>query len=220
MTKAFLFDMDGTIFDTEKVYKKCWHEVSQVMGYEIPDELIDMMRGSSQPTGKRIWDEYFSGAHDYWEARRIRQQIVDRELHENGVPVKPGARELTARLRELGIKNALATSTFRPVTDFYLSDSGMTDAFDVIITGDMIENGKPEPDIFIRAAEELGLEPSDCVVCEDSLNGIVAGRRSGARVFYIPDLNVISEEQLSEYTDRTFDSLLDVLSELENGMHE
>ena len=52
MTKAFLFDMDGTIFDTEKVYKKCWHEVSQVMGYEIPDELIDMMRGSSQPTGK------------------------------------------------------------------------------------------------------------------------------------------------------------------------
>ena len=93
----------------------------------------------------------------------------------------------------------------------------MTDAFDVIITGDMIENGKPEPDIFIRAAEELGLEPSDCVVCEDSLNGIVAGRRSGARVFYIPDLNVISEEQLSEYTDRTFDSLLDVLSELEEG---
>ncbi len=213
MIKGFLFDMDGTVFDTERVYKESWHEVSKELGYDIPDQLLDMMRGSSRQSAIKIFNDFYGDdPHDYVEARQLREVVADRRLREGGVPLKPGARELTTYLRDKGISLALATSTYRPVVDFYLSDSGMEDVFDLIITGDMIERGKPEPDIFIRAARELGLEPSECVICEDSLNGIIAGRRSGARVYYIPDLNDISKEELELYTDGTFQSLTDMLA--------
>ena len=133
MIKGFLFDMDGTVFDTERVYKESWHEVSKELGYDIPDQLLDMMRGSSRQSAIKIFNDFYGDdPHDYAEARQLREVVADRRLREGGVPLKPGARELTTYLRDKGISLALATSTYRPVVDFYLSDSGMEDVFEKI----------------------------------------------------------------------------------------
>ena len=215
MIKGFLFDMDGTVFDTERVYFKAWHKTGELLGYDIPDELLDMMRGSSVTSAIKIFGDFFDGKHDYLEARKLRQQLADEDFKKNGVPLRPGARELVAYIREQGLKLALATSTYKEVVDFYLEDTGLTGAFDVVITGDMVKNGKPDPDIFITAAEKLGFRPEECAVCEDSLNGIKAGRSSGARVFYIPDLNRMTKEQIDLYVDETFGSLSDIIGYME-----
>ena len=216
MIKGVLFDMDGTVFDTEQIYFRGWKWVSKVLGYDIPDSLMDRMRGSSIPTAEKIFNDYFEGRHEYMEARTRRQDFLDEEFRKHGVPLKPGAMELLHFLKEQGYRTALATSTFRKTAEFYLEKSGTKECFDVIIAGDMVKNGKPDPEIFLTAAEKLGLSAAECAVCEDSLNGVMAGRSSGAKVFYIPDLNKLTEEQLSLYVDRSFKNLLEVREYLES----
>ena len=213
--KGFLFDMDGTVFDTERIYHDGWKWLGDDLGIEIPDILIDSMRGSGMATAKKLFADHFRGRLDYMEARTRRQAYLDRVFEENGVPLKPGAKELLTWLKAHGYGIALATSTRLSTTEFYLERSGLGVGFDAIVSGDMVKKGKPDPEIFLTAAQRLGLDIRDCAVCEDSLNGIMAGRRSGATVYYIPDLNHMTKEQLDLYVDRSFDSLLDILAMLE-----
>ena len=196
MIKGLIFDMDGTIFDTERLYYKGWKNVARDNGYELPDELLDTMRGGALDVCERIFNSYFKGARDFLTDREQRQKYIFKEVAEKGIPYKPGLKELFSFLKENGYKKALATSTHRKVVDFYLSNCDMSeDDFDFIMTGDMVKNGKPAPDIFIMAAKGLGLDPSECAVVEDSKNGIRAGYDSGARVIHIPDLEKITDKE-------------------------
>lgn len=214
MIKAILFDMDGTLFDTERLYYRCWKKVAEENGYEIPDELLNKMRGASLKEGSRHFNEYYNYERDYFEERAKRQFYVIEEIDKNGVPFMKGLTELFDFLKERGIKIALATSTVKEMAMKYVEISGLGNYFDAIVTGDMIEHGKPEPDIFLLAAKKLGEDIKDCAVAEDSLNGIIAGRRSGARVFFIPDLSPVTDEEKAEYVDKEFKSLDEIIGYL------
>ncbi len=214
MIKAILFDMDGTLFDTERLYYRCWKKVAEENGYEIPDELLNKMRGASLKEGSRHFNEYYNYKREYFEERAKRQLYVIEEIDKNGVPFMKGLTELFKFLKERGIKIALATSTVREMAMKYIDISGLGEYFDAIVTGDMIEHGKPEPDIFLLAAKKLGEDIKNCAVAEDSLNGIIAGRRSGAKVFFIPDLSPITDEQKAEYVDKEFKFLDEIIGYL------
>ncbi|MDO4438635.1 MAG: HAD family phosphatase [Eubacteriales bacterium] len=214
MIKAILFDMDGTLFDTERLYYRCWKKVAKENGYDIPDELLNKMRGASLKEGSRHFNEYFNYEKDYFEERAKRQLYVKEEINKNGVPFKKGLVELFKFLKENGIKIALATSTIKEMAERYIEISGLSEYFDAIVTGDMIEHGKPDPDIFLLAAKNVGENIENCAVAEDSLNGIIAGRRSGAKVFFIPDLSPVSLEEKTKYVDKEFESLDDIIGYL------
>lgn len=210
MIKGLIFDMDGTIFDTEKLYYKGWKSVARDNGYEIPDELLDSMRGGALDVCAKIFNNYFKGERDFLTEREQRQKYIFKEVEKNGVPYKPGLKELFSYLKENGYKKALATSSHRNVVDFYLSNCDMSEGdFDFIMTGDMVKNGKPAPDIFIMAAKGLGLSPSECAVVEDSKNGIRAGYKSGASVIHIPDL-----ERITSAEEKMLSAKLDTLSDI------
>ena len=193
--------MDGTLFDTERLYLRCWKQVSADRGYGVPDALLDQMRGASLARGKELFEQYYQGQLDFWEERRHRQAYVFHEIETHGVPLKPGAEELLVYLKKEGMRIALATSTVQETAMRFLKQSGLLPYFDAIVTGDMVENGKPAPDIFLLAAEKAGLAPAACAVAEDSQNGVIAGRNAGCIVIHIPDLMQLSEEVRKAYVD-------------------
>ena len=214
MIKAFLFDMDGTVFDTERIYLRAWHLAAESLGYDMPEELIESMRGSAISRGKRIFDEYFHGQHDYMEIRNLRRRLSDRIIDEEGLRLKPGARELICFLRERGCRTALATSTYGEIAQKYLKLSHMEEMFDCVVTGDMVKKSKPDPEIFLICADILDIPVTEAAVCEDSLNGIMAARASGATSFYVKDITYIPEDRLSLYADGCFEDLFELREHL------
>ena len=119
-------------------------------------------------------------------ARRV--EIMDAIIAKNGLPVKPGLYELLDFLEQNGYRRAVATSTRREHAMRYFSMAGITDRFDAVATGDMVQRGKPFPDVFLKACELLGEAPENCLALEDSLNGIRAAFNGGIQPFMVPDL--------------------------------
>lgn len=187
--QAVIFDMDGTIFDTERLLVRSWQEIVK-RGIVPPSvlEYIPKWRGYTRDeVAKKLRDLYgtdFPTALFFQQRREIIQEILDRE----GVPLKAGVPQVFDELQEMGIPMALATATSAPSVDDYMRRTGYGTYFDRIITGDRLPIGKPAPDIFLLAASELGIEPEGCVVVEDSPNGVRAGIAAGMRTVMIPDM--------------------------------
>ena len=188
MTRGVIFDMDGVLFDTERLAVGGWKRAGHSLGYSIPPALINRMRGRSVEDCRILFEEFFAQKHSYAEARRIRQAYVRGWIAEHGVPLKPGVRELLGYLKQTQRKVALATSSAREVAGHYLQSAGIKDFFDCILCGDQVMRGKPEPDIFLAAAQGLGLSPGVCIVVEDSAAGLLAAHRAGCRPVFVPDL--------------------------------
>ena len=130
------------------------------------------------------------------------------------MPEKPGLRALLSWLRDSAVKTAIATSSERRFVDFYMAHADLEHPFDAIVTGDQVARSKPEPDIFLRAAAELGVSPADCVALEDSYNGIKAAHAAGMRPVMVPDLLPPTPE-VERLLYRRVDSLNDVIPILE-----
>ena len=201
--RGFIFDMDGTLFDTERLYRKFWFECSAERGFYIDDEMLDRMRGASMlKVGKPIFEARNPG-YDFMKEREYRMEKVFQYVDRYGVPKKKGMDELFDWLDRRGYKRALGSSTARVQVLHYMKLAGYEKRFDFLCTGDMVENGKPAPDMFLLCAEKLGAKPEECVVVEDSVNGIRAGSAAGCFVIGIPDLNDLTpvrplcDEQLS-----------------------
>ena len=194
MIRAVLFDMDGTIFDTERVYRRGWFHAAEAVGFEEMEQLLARIFGvSERDIGTYVYQTY-GADFPYERMLAIRAKMIADEIEQKGVPLKPGVPEVFAQLKARGIQSALVTSApvFR-IRDF-LERSRLTDVFSAIISGDRVKESKPAPDIFLLAAKELGLKPEECLVVEDSRNGVLAGHRAGMRVVMIPDLQDINDE--------------------------
>jgi len=191
---AVLFDMDGLVLDTEKLYTRFWQEAACACGYPMTKEQALGMRSLNRGAGLAKMQSYFGSEVDYDFIRQKRIELMDAFVEKEGVILKPGIHELLAFLKERGIKTAIATSSPIERTVLYLTSVGLQNSFDELVSGYMVERGKPEPDIYLYAAKKLGAEPCNCMVLEDSPAGILAAYRAGCVPVMVPDQDEPDEE--------------------------
>ncbi|MCQ2466018.1 MAG: HAD family phosphatase [Clostridia bacterium] len=196
--KAVIFDLDGTLIDTCKIYRQVWPKAVADMGYEMKDEHYLAMRSLGRPFAPKKMAEWFGPDFDYDEARRIRKGYFDAYINENGIQKKKGAIELLTYLRSKGIITAIATATDIKRATEYLNMTGLEGFFDKVISATMVKEGKPSPDVYLYACETLGLAPSECVAVEDAPNGITSAYKAGLNVVMVPDQSAPTDDDLSK----------------------
>ena len=195
MIQAVLFDMDGTIFDTEVIYRRGWIQAAKDVGFnEDMDLFFERVGGLNMTDMKALVHRVYGEDAPFESMRERRRFYLEEELAEGILPFKSGAPDILYSLKEKGIPIALVTSSGRALVDRYLKMSGLEDVFDVIMTGETVTHGKPHPEIFLLAAEKLGILPTHCAVVEDSPNGIRAGHAANMYTVMVPDLHPCTEE--------------------------
>lgn len=177
--KAAVFDMDGTMFDTERLRFKMLKLASlELYGSEISDDVLFDSLGLNIQTAEELSKKRYGDKYPYNEIR-ARADILERdEIRTNGVPVKDGLYNLLERLKKNNVYIALATSSRREIAEEYLISAQVYRYFDILVCGDEVINGKPNPEIFIKAVTELACNPSECIIFEDSQNGLIAASES------------------------------------------
>ena len=216
MIKAVLFDMDGTVFDTEVIYRRCWFRAAEDVGFdEDMDLFFERVGGLNLTDMADLFHRVYGDSVPFeilW-ARWL--ACIDDEMACDVLPFKAGAPEILFALKEQGIKIALVTSSGHKTVARYLQMSRLESVFDVIMTGDRVTHGKPHPEIFLSAAEKLGIAPEHCVVIEDSPNGIKAGHAAGMYTVMVPDLHPCTKE-LEALLWHRCDTLSDLIPLIEN----
>lgn len=182
-----IFDMDGTLIDTEKYYRIFWPMALKEFGYDMTDEQALSMRSLGRPFAPLRLREMFGPGLDYQAVRERRKALMEERIERDGIELKPGAIELLSWLRQQGIRSAIATATDMQRTEKYLGMLGIRDYFEQVISATMVKEGKPSPDIYLYACEQLGRRPCDCMAVEDSPNGVLSAARAGCRGVLVPD---------------------------------
>lgn len=213
--KAAVFDMDGLLFDTERLFIKLSSSVGEEIGYSFSEEVMHATIGKNREDIKRFMAEIYGKDFPFDRYDICWKKLRDQYIQTKGLPEKPGARQILKKLKEKHIPCALATSSGQATARLYLETAGFTEYFSVILGGNDVERGKPQPDIFLRAAALLGVEPDKCLVFEDSESGIKAGYAAGMKVIHIPDVLYFQEDILS-LTFKVFGSLEDIIPELDS----
>ena len=206
---AVVFDMDGVIFDSERLVIECWQVIAEKYGIRQVESVCRECLGINKEASKRKFLEHFGQDFPY-DTYKAEMSRLFHERYDGGrLPMKPGVEELLAFLKEQGKKVALASSTRSQVVKTELADAGILSYFDAVICGDMVQNSKPAPDIFIRACECLGTDPARSFAVEDSHNGIRSAKSAGLRPIMVPDLVPVTEE-MEQLTEVILPSLADV----------
>lgn len=209
MIQAVIFDMDGTLIDTEKYYRIFWPKALAEFGYHMTDEQALSMRSLGRPFAPAQLKKWFGEDLDYYAVRQRRKDMMEECLDREGIRRKPGALKLVQRLRADGITTAIATATDPERTAKYLKLTGLEGYFDRLISATQVKEGKPSPDIYLFACEQMGLAPEDCLAVEDSPNGVLSAYRAGCKVVMVPD-QTRPEEEMKKYLYAVAESLDEV----------
>ncbi len=185
--QAAIFDMDGTLLDTEAVFREIVYDVCGELGFEMTDAVHHSMVGSSHERTNQLLIEAYGVAFPY-ALFDEKCRVVMRERSHGGVPVKPGAVEFVTELRNRGIPTAVATSSRNPHASHHLGAAGLLDLFETVVTRDDVVNPKPHPEPYLTAAKRLGIEPDACLALEDSHAGVRAAHAAGMQTIMVPDL--------------------------------
>lgn len=213
--RAVLFDMDGLMFDTERLARMGWEGAFAENGFTLDDVLYLRLVGRTIPDVAAILQAEFGEEFPFERIYGRRQQIYEDHLTCHGVPYKPGLMEVLDFLRAHQVPLAVASSTPRAFGRKKIESSGLQDRFQAVAFGDEVAHGKPAPDIFLLAADRLGYPPKECIVIEDSEAGIQAAHAAGALPLMVPDLKQPAPEirSLAFGVFETLEAAIPVLAE-------
>ena len=214
--KTVIFDMDGLLVDSEVRTLKAWREVAVEYGIPDIDELFPKITGMNTYTRKKLFASLYGEDFPFAECNEeVRSRAHGSEANDP-IPLKKGARELLSYYRENGYKIALASSGLLATIERRMKYHGIYEYFDVIVSGDMVKNSKPDPEIFLLCAEKLGVPPAEITVLEDSANGIKAAYAAGMRPVMVPDL-FAPEKEVATLAYDVCASLFEVKEKIEKG---
>ena len=206
-----LFDLDGVVIDTEKLYTRFWREAAEELGHPMTLEQALQMRSLGQGPSQEKLDSFFGpGVVDYMTLRAVRIERMEAFIAAHGVEEKPGIRALLAHLKEKNIPCAITSSSSIPLIREHLGNLGLLEGFTALRSGKDVPHGKPAPDIYLAGAAAIGVAPENCLAIEDSPAGIEAAWRAGCMPIIVPDQDQPSNEVLSRCFARA-DSLFDVM---------
>ena len=208
MFEAVIFDMDGVIFDTEKLYRRFYMEEGKKRG--IPDDIMtkacERIAGGTKFDNKPRFEAIVGRGIEYLEFRDRVMENFENFVLQNGVEIKEGVIETLEYLKEHKVKTALATSTMEERAKRYLASRDMNKYFDKFIYGDMVEHSKPDPDIYLKACAAVNVEPAKVIAVEDSINGIVSAGRAGMYPVMVIDL-IQPNETTAQYAKQVYDNI-------------
>lgn len=211
---ATIFDMDGTMFDTEKLRCEMLKKASaEICDKEMSDEFLIDCLGRTAKNSEKLAKMEYGEEYPYTEIRKKSNELEMEHIRTFGVPVKKGLHDVLNRLKKNGVIVALATSSKKEIAQEYLIRADVIKFFDIAVYGNDIENGKPEPDIFLQAALEMNRPISSCIVIEDSSSGLIAAKRAGAIPIYIRDMKDPPPEILSDVF-LSYDNMLGFLEDI------
>ena len=206
---AVIFDMDGVIFDSERLVLECWEKIGAAYHLEGMREAFLPCIGTNDVKTREIVLERYGADFPYDEFRRESSLLYHGIVDQGGLPVKTGVRELLTYLKEHEIPIAVASSTRLEVVTQELKQAGLYEYFSVVMGGDQLKRSKPEPDIYLITCEKLGVHPADAYAIEDSYNGIRSAYSAGMKPIMVPDMLPPTEE-MRQKSVIVLDNLLQV----------
>lgn len=211
MIKAVIFDLDGVLVDTEALSREANRKVMKEYGTELTQE--EKRKAIGRPDLEIFRDALEARGLDLKPEELTREKDrIYLELIKGRVRPLPGAREILERLKEKGIPFAIASSGTPAKIRGSLTETGLIGLINTIVSANDISRGKPYPDIFLKAAEKLGMEPGDCLVVEDAEAGIEAAKAAGMRCIALKSPNTFGQD--FSKADMILDSLKEVEEEL------
>jgi len=215
LIKAVVFDMDGVLYDTEKVAYTCWKEEADRLGLSSIEYVHRGACGLNHTDGSAWLKKNYGQDFDAEGFMKRCGRNMQEKLRREGLPVKEGAREIVYWLKEKKIPSAICSSTVVPTIEDHLRQTGLDGCFNAVIGGNMVEHSKPKPDIYLKACQALNQDPSECIAVEDSPNGIRSAHAAGMLTVMVPDL-IPPTEELTSLCFRVEPSLLTLLEYLKS----
>lgn len=215
--RAFVFDMDGVLIDSERIVGNCWREIARKNSLPKIEIAINGCIGLNKYDTKLFFCKMYGDDIDFDEFDQKCTSMFKETIAREGLPLKAGVHEILSYLKENRIPTALASSTKYKSVLFHLQSLSLDQYFDVIIGGDMVVHSKPDPEIYQMACEKLGIDPEFCVAVEDSPNGIRSSAAAGMIAVMVPDL-VQPDAEISSLLYRKYDTLFDMKKELTDSL--
>ena len=191
--EAVIFDMDGLMIDTEPISKMFWKQAIEQQGFAMDESFFAPLIGRTKSGVKDLMCNHYGPNFDFDKASTMRDKSMEDHVNKHGVSMKKGLIQILDCLDKLGLKKAVATSTEMDSMKRKLASIGVLDRFDAHVTGDQVQFGKPNPEIFLTAAQRLDVSPHNCIVLEDSNAGISAAYDAGMRPILVPDMAITNK---------------------------
>ena len=192
--ELIIFDMDGLMIDTEPISKEGWNLGLKHYGFEMDEVFFSRLLGRNIATARELMTKQYGEKLDFNAVHMYRSNYVEEHIKKHGIKIKKGLHFLLDSLDKLGLKKCIATSTEYEGMEKKLKGLNLFPRFDVFVTGDRVKIGKPDPEIFLKAAEEMKIAPENCLVLEDSNAGANAAIAAGMRVIVVPDIAQPNED--------------------------
>lgn len=208
--KAVVFDMDGVLFDTERLCEEVWSQIATKHHISGMKAVMQQCIGLNENDTRTLVKKHFGQDFPYDDLRNEVSECFWNKIEKDGLPIKMGVQEILSYLQQEGYGIGLASSSKRESVLHHLQQAGIINYFSAIITGDMVEHSKPEPDIYLKACEELKVEPARAYAIEDAPNGIRSAYAAGMKPIMVPD-RIKPDAEMEQYSYCICENLIEVM---------